>query len=283
MKRYIALLTAIAVWQACASTPPPEPSDARPVARTRRALREEFKPIRKDLLLIQPVFSQPAAEGDEVATQPVAPAASAPILPPEIAYRVQVMALSNEQTARMHATELQKSLGVPVQVEGERHLYIVRAGAFARREEAENLRQEIERRSPSYADAFVLVPAQSAAAESSPVESAEWDAAEEEISVPAEVVEEVVPAPVTAVVFGWRVLLDQFNRHADAAKLQRDARRRLGRDDIYVTFNPPWYKVEVGNYLYETKAREEADRLKRRGYKNALKVRGKITVVQEQR
>ena len=280
MKRYLTLLTAIAVWQACASTSPPEPRATRPVARTRRALREEFKPMRKDLLLIQPTFPQPVAARAEVATQP---ATSAPILPPETAYRVQVMALSNEQTARMHAAELQKSLKVPVQVESERHLFIVRAGAFARRQEAEDLRQEIERRGPSYADAFVLVPAQSAEVDSSAVESAEWDATEEEISVPEEAVEEVAPAPVTTTVFGWRVLLDQFNRHADAAELQRDARRRLGRDDIYVTFNPPWYKVEVGNYLYETKAREEADRLKRRGYENALKVRGKITVVQEQR
>jgi hypothetical protein len=274
MKKKIALLTVIAVWLGCASTTPPGVAVQRVSAQ--RALKEEFNPIRKDLLLIQPQFPPPATER-ETAVVKIPPAS--PVLQPlESAYRVQVMALSNEQTARARGAELQKSLGVPVQVESERHLFVVRAGVFAQEREAAALRDRIARRGPSYADAFVLPPAQPVAAESTAIEIAE------QLPIVEESVEEIVgevPAPIAVTAFGWRISLDLFDQHAEAVKLQRNARRRLARDDIYVTFQEPYYKVEVGNYLEENDARVAAETIERRGYENALAVRGKITVLQE--
>lgn len=275
MKKKIALLTVIAVWLGCASTTPPGLVAVQMVS-AQRVLKEEFNPIRKDLLLIQPQFPPPATgrETPVVKTPPVSPV----LLPLESAYRVQVMALSNEQTARARGAELEKSLGVPVQVESERHLFMVRAGVFAQEREAAALRDRIARRGPSYADAFVLSPAQSAAAESTASEITE------QLPIAEEIVEEIVeevPAPIAVSAFGWRISLDLFDQHAEAVKLQRNARRRLARDDIYVTFQAPYYKVEVGNYLEENDARVAAETIKRRGYENALAVRGKITVLQE--
>ena len=109
MKRKIALWTVLAVWLGCASTAPPGLVTVS-TASAQRAHKEEFNPIRKDLLLIQPQFARPAVEGETRQEERTPPAATA--RPLETAYRVQVMALSNEKTARLRGAELEKNLGV---------------------------------------------------------------------------------------------------------------------------------------------------------------------------
>ena len=83
---------------------------------------------------------------------------------------------------------------------------------------------------------------------------------------------------------GWRVLIDQFLTLADAEEFRRKAVERLDRNDVEINFHEPWYKVEVGQFrAAEAAAAQELVALvKRRGFPRALKVRGEVTVPEEE-
>ena len=84
---------------------------------------------------------------------------------------------------------------------------------------------------------------------------------------------------------GWRVLIDQFLELTDAEEFRRKAVERLDREDVEINFHEPWYKVEVGQFRTgeEGAAQELVAVVKRRGFPNALKVRGEVTVPEEDR
>jgi hypothetical protein len=248
------LLVLSTVW-GCGSTPPP-PKSVEPVG-------EAFDPLLlgEDLLLIQPEFSKP----------PPVPAAVDPFDSVEelaAVYRVQAIALSDQERADLRALSLEDLLHIPVQVERVRGLYLLRLGAFATASEAEGLRRRLVRLHPDYASAFVVDTQGPGWVGTGPEGSGE---------------EMVIGADSLAFksVFGWRILLDESNRYEDAVKLAEEARRRLGRDDIDITFAAPYYKVQVGHFRTETEAKELYENLVYRRYSGALKVRGEILVPKE--
>ena len=271
----------LAVCSGCASSANQvQAASPRAQPQTGQPLREEFdpRPVQKDLLLIQPVFPRPNlnAPAPVPAAAPAADTLVAGSGPPPLtrrAYQVQLMALSREDVAQQHRAELEASLGVPVHVEPEGRLFVVRAGDYPTREEAEALKERLVDRRADYADAYVVA-----------LEQRVDESGEAEIPVettPVQAPDPPTPAVVLVPAFGWRVLIDQDLVHARAEDLKQEAMRRLQRTDIDVTFKAPWYKVEMGNFRTETEAQEWVETIKNRGYRNALKVRAQILVPQE--
>ena len=282
MKKQILLFTAFAICCGCASRVQP-PSAALP--RPSRPVREEFDPqsLREDPLLIQPAFSaQPAAaplEETETTHPEVPSPSSGEILAEETAtreiYRVQLMALSNGDAARQRRIELESDLGVPVHVEPEHNLFMVRAGEYPTIEEAERLRKQIIAFSAAYADAYVVADRASVSRPPAAVDDAEED-------FPIEpTVSDDLPPPVLVPAFGWRVLIDKVDSYREAQRLKRTAADRLRRTDIDVTFKTPYYNVEVGHFRTKVEAQQALERIEGR-YPNALILPTQILVPKEE-
>ncbi len=271
----------------CASNPPPT-TLAAPVSAQTQTVRETFDPriLKEDLLLIKPAFARSTRQphNDEVITAPILAMAkpdaeseivahttdkASPIL--SKVYRVQLLALSNEEAARARQSELEYALKVPVYLEQRRRLFMLQAGDFASHAEAEKLKARAATLGPDYDDAYIV--------------SVELQTSISVVDRPlVESEEDATPLPVSADkaevlvhVFGWRVLLDQFLLHEEADRLKRQAMTRLNRRDIEVTFKAPWYKVEVGHYQNENDAQRAVEKITPR-YPNALKVRSQVLV-----
>lgn len=254
-KRVLWLALAWVVLWGCGGPPPASPPP--------KPVRETFDPrlLGEDLLLIQPSFSAPPAVDDKPEPFVVADEKSA-------VYRVQAIALSREDRARQRAAALEDLLRLPVQVEAERGLYMLRLGAFATAIEAEGLRRRLAGLHPDYASAFVI-----------DTQDSGWQGTG--LGADGQDTEGDGDAPELKSAFGWRILLNESNRYEDAVKLADEARRRLRRDDIDITFAAPYYKVQVGHFRTEAEAQELYERLVYRRYPSALKVRGEILVPKE--
>lgn len=273
MRRCNALILALALWPGCATTPRAETSELK----SPQAERFDPRSLGEDQVLIQPEFDRPAVAELEKAGASVS---SGPNPGAIQVYRVQIMSLSFEAKARQIAEELERTIGVPVLVEPERGLFMVRAGAFRSDAEAAILLQRLREMGPRYADSFVVVREQSIDPDktgSSPLDlTSETPAAAGTVDGSAVSDSVLVPA------FGWRVQIGQFKTHEEAARLKEKARRHLKRSDIDVIFKAPWYRVQVGHYRYEAEAREWAERLGARGYRT-LRVRGQVFLPLERR
>ena len=256
MKSYpILLLLALLGTAHCASAPRwrSDSGEATPVSR------EEFDPrtLEEDPLLIEPV----QRESHDQAQTPAEPAVSvqnrAPVASTS-AYRLQLMALSNEAKARKLRAELERALGVRVYLVARNEHSVLQAGQYATRAEATALKKQVAALGPDYADAYVVeVPA------SGVPDSASAEAAPEQEST-----------------FGWKVQIAQFIEHDEANRLAEEAKKHLKREDIDLIFKRPYYKIQVGNYRTEAQAQAAAERIGRY-YPNALKVRSQILVSQE--
>lgn len=256
----LAVLLALA---SCGGPPKAAQTEAGPVTET-------FDPrsLNEDMLLIQPQFEAPTAPPASAAPPPVPEVESAAPV-----FRVQIMALGDAERAQERAAALEELLRLPVQVEDERGLYLLRVGAYASAAEARQLRQRLVGLHPDYAGAYVV-------GDDGPVGARDaWaDIGEPgEASAGTDRSQQRVPA------FGWRILLNEFNRYEDAVKLKQEASRRLARDDIDITFDAPYYKVQVGHFRTEADAQNLFERIVFRRYPSALKVRGEIMLPAEER
>ena len=252
MKSYPILLLALLATAHCASAPRwrTDSGDAAPTSR------EEFDPrtLGEDPLLIEPV----QREGRNQAQTPAEPAVPVQDRAPvesTSAYRLQLMALSNEAKARKLRAELERTLGVKVYLVARNEHSVLQAGQYATRAEAEALKKQVAALGPDYADSYVVAV---------PTNTEPTEAAPEQVST-----------------FGWKVLIAQFLNHGDAIRLAEEAKKQLKREDINVTFKaPPYYKIEVGNYRTEAQAQAAAEQIGKY-YPNALKIRSQIRVPQE--
>ena len=260
------LLCGFCIGLGCASNKPsPRPLPANLSVPTHQpVVRESFDPasLQEDLLLIQPGFPPPKSQPPPHTTKDTAVLTG--ILPEQPVYSVQVMALSSAQKAQQRADVLAQMLKVPVDIAAERGLFIIRAGSASTLEAATALKEQIKAHFPAYANAFIfdgeqrLQPGQDLA---------------------------LVDTIATKAIFiqrsGWRILLDQFLSYEEAATLKKTATQRLKRTDIDISFEAPWYKVQIGHFLTIRDAQELFELVRRRRFTNALKVRGEIQVPQE--
>lgn len=241
----VALASAIAIGLACTGSVP---------AAAGQSAAETFDPesLLEDLLLIPSAAPEtPSIAGPSVpAAAPSREGAGGTV------FRVQLAALSSLEAANRLRDELAGQLGVPLVVETEHGLFLVRAGAFATAEVAGRFRDELRLRRPDLTTAYVVLGGGSPPPEPG----------------------EAAAAPTTMeTTFGWRILLDQFLVPEDAGHLREEAILNLERTDVEVVFSAPWHRVEVGNFRTESEAQEALTSV-RYVYPDALKIRGQILV-----
>ena len=286
MKKQIFLLFVSTLCCGCAAQHQP-PSAATPTVLS-QPVREEFDPqsLHEDLLLIRPTFAPPQPTAQPPVAPPeetTLPEASLPSADENLTeetvtrnvYRVQLMALSNGDIAQQRRIELEGDLGVPVRVELQRNLFMVRAGEYPTAEEAERLREQIVAFSDEYADAYVVTDQASVAQLPAVIQNEE-----EELPIEPAVADDS-PPPVLVPAFGWRVLIDKVDSYRQAQGLKRSVTDRLRRTDIDITFKTPYYNVEVGHFRTKVEAQQALERIEGR-YPNALILPTQILVPKEE-
>ena len=297
----------LGLFVACASQSTssgrPAPPDAPVVQQAE--LRELFDPRqhRADEFLIEPTFAPPPSasgadtpvptpvdedleftvpistnDGPQLSAADGGPLASPPSTGGEsaVAYRVQIMVLSDETTARVVADQLQRDLYAPVQVVEDAGLFAVRAGDSSSPEAAAVLKEQIVSLGPQYAEAFVLTEE---------VSSQALFAADESAPDAVESSDEPVEEPWLVRTTGWRVLLREFQRLDEATAYKQRVMRRLQRSDsdLDVVFEPPWYKILMGHFRTEGEAQAAAEKLREMGYRSAVKTRGEVYLPEDGR
>jgi len=251
---------------------------AGPVDAT-QSVRETFdvRSLGEDLLLIRPVFQRASLH------EPIVEFTSEPTVNPtsEIdadlpveygpvnVFRLQLVTLSNGAVARRRQAELEQMLGTTVHLITRDEHFLLQAGQYETRQEAQKLKSRVAALGPDYADAYVI-----SATIETPLSNPSATAVETPRPAEAEKTTEMVRT------FGWRVLIDQFLSHDEANRLKGRAIKRLRRPDIDVTFKAPWYKVEVGHYRTDPQAQAATEKIEAY-YPNALKVRSQILVPRE--
>lgn len=244
-----------------------------------QSVRETFdvRSLGEDLLLIQPVFQRASLHEPivELTSEPtVNPTseidADLPVeFGPVNVFRLQLVTLSNAAVARRRQAELEQTLGTTVHLIIRGEHFLLQAGQYETRQEAQKLKSRVAALGPDYADAYVI-----SATIETPLSNPSATAVETPRPAEAEKTTEMVRT------FGWRVLIDQFLSHDEANRLKGRAIKRLRRPDIDVTFKAPWYKVEVGHYRTDPQAQAATEKIEAY-YPNALKVRSQILVPRE--
>jgi cell division septation protein DedD len=64
---------------------------------------------------------------------------------------------------------------------------------------------------------------------------------------------------------GWRVQIFASSAMASAEELAKEARRKF-TEAVYVEYEPPLYKVRVGDFLTKPAAKQMATRVQAEGY-----------------
>ena len=211
------------------------------------AAREEFDPqtLNDDDFLIQPPPRHAVRPGTDTAPAPGLPGPSKEI----DGYRVQVAAVLDRTRAEALRAEAEGKLQVLAYIhyDGDTRLYKIQVGNCETSEEARRLREEVKAR--AYREAFIL---------RTKIEVAEA------LFRPAEVV-------------GFRVQIYSAATRDAAEQAQAKARELLDRKDVYVEFEPPFFKVRIG----DLRTRDEAERLivdlKRHGYQTSFPVQTRIS------
>jgi len=85
---------------------------------------------------------------------------------------------------------------------------------------------------------------------------------------------------VIKTVQGYRVLTFTSDNLDDANKLKADISSKTGRKDIYVIFDPPFYKVQIGDFKNFDEANDLSYQLKQMGYDEAKVISCSINIFQ---
>ena len=94
--------------------------------------------------------------------------------------------------------------------------------------------------------------------------------------LPGEEEEEDIPADSTLDGYRIQILTTRDPEEADTLQAQLQG---SFPGEVYVTYDPPNYKVRVGNYINRPLAEESQVRLKRMGFRRAWVIRTKVLVV----
>jgi cell division septation protein DedD len=238
--------------------------------------REDFDPqsLNDDDFLLQPtdepLKSRPARP------QPPPPEAQrrgllAPAQgAPGPVYRVQVAAVVTAGRAEEVRGEVERAVGVPVYVQHDPPLYKIQAGDFRTRTEAEHFLGTAQGK--GYAGAFLVSVPGAHPRPPLPEAGAPGPASEAAAQVQKEMGLQMVPAQ------GYRVQVFSVTDRGEAQRFYEEARRRLNREDIYLQFEPPFFRVRVGNCRTRDAAEDLVRELEQAGYEAPFPVRTQILV-----
>lgn len=250
---------------------------------TSAAIREDFDPesLQDDDFLLTPLD---APESLPKTPSPLtAPVRTGPSTPRETSrperpaagptFRVQVAAVATSERAAQVRQEVERVLGVPAIIQQDASLYRVQAGDLRGRPEAEKLLALAQGK--GYPGAFMIsVPGKKSGTEAPPSKppdvSAETPAPSPGPQGEARLPLQMVPAQ------GYRVQIFSVADREEAQRFFDEAKRRLGREDIYFQFEPPFFRVRVGNCRTRDAAEDLVRELEQAGYEAPFPVRTQI-------
>jgi cell division protein FtsN len=210
------------------------------------AIREEFDPytLNDDDFLLQP-----AARAE------VAPPQAAPLLTEATrktaGFRVQIAAVLDRTRAESLRERIQREVQALTYIyyDEDTHLYKIQAGNSRTPEQAERLRDNIK--AQGFPEAYVV-----------------------RTQIEVTDVQPQVRRPVTT--SGYRVqIFSSSTRHA-AEESQTQASAQLNRDDVFIDFEPPYFKVRIGNFQARKDAEKFLDEAKKKGYETPFIVQAQI-------
>lgn len=232
---------------ACGSTPAARRTSSSAYSAL-PVVQEEFDPqtLNDDDFLLQP--------GEAIPSTPV-PWASAPnVRKPAVrraatrGYRIQIAAIIDRvraETLRSRA-ELQLKQRVYIAYDELTRLYKLHVGNSRAAAEAEALRKETKAK--GYPEAFIV---------RSRIE--------------------VAPSPYRLPTErGFRVQIFSATGREAAERAVEEARQRLEREDIYIEFEPPYFKVRVGNFRAKSDADAFLKTARRSGYDTPFPIQTEI-------
>lgn len=77
---------------------------------------------------------------------------------------------------------------------------------------------------------------------------------------------------------GFRVLVTNTDNLEEANQIKAEVINKLDRNEIYVDFDPPFYKVKVGDFIDQKSADNIRFKLNQLGYKEAKVIKDKINI-----
>ncbi len=207
---------------------------------TGSAAKEEFDPQSlndEDFLL------QPSASQSQVVAGPGLQPEAVPATQTTEGYRVQIAAVLDRARAEAFRVEVERQLEAPVCIayDEDTRLYRIQVGNAHTPDEATALRAEAKR--TGYREAFVVRTLI-------------------EVSAPP------VRRPTT--ISGYRVQIFSASSHQAAEQALARARELFAGEDVYVEFEPPFFKVRVGNFRTRKEAESLVAAAKKQGYDSAF-------------
>ena len=210
------------------------------------AVREEFDPytLNDDDFLLQPS-----------ARAEIAPPRATPFSVPATrrieGFRVQVAAVLDRTRAESLRERIQREVQALTYIyyDEDTHLYKIQAGNSRTPEQAERLRDDIK--AQGFPEVYVV-----------------------RTQIEVTDVQPQVRRPVTT--SGFRVqIFSSSTRHA-AEEAQNQARAQLNRDDVFIDFEPPYFKVRIGNFQARKDAEKFLAEAKKKGYETPFIVQAQI-------
>ena len=177
------------------------------------------------------------------------PARAEAIPPAEVSqiegFRVQVAALRDYNRAESLREQIQRDAQVLtyIHLDEDIQLYKVQAGNSRTPESAKTLRDAI--RALGFPDAYV---------------------------VRTQIVNVQPESDATS---GFRVQIFSSSTRGSAENAQMQARVQLARDDVFIDFEPPYFKVRVGNFQTRNNAEILLEEVTKKGYETAFIVQTK--------
>ena len=210
------------------------------------AVREEFDPytLNDDEFLLQPT-----ARAEVASPTPM-------VIPTETTrqiegFRVQVAAVLDRTRAEALRKQIQRDAQALTYIyyDEDTHLYKIQAGNSRSPEQAAQLRNTVK--AQGFPEAYVV-----------------------RTQIQVTDVQPQIKRPTTTL--GYRVqIFSSSTRHA-AEEAQNKARAHLARDDVFIDFEPPYFKVRIGNYPARKNAEKFLDEAKKKGYETPFIVQAQI-------
>ncbi len=219
-------------------TPPADLSSPNSSFADSSSVREEFDP---QTLMDDDVVLQTPARAEAIPPTEVSPEAMRQIE----GFRVQVAALRDRNRAEALREQIQRDAQVLayIHLDEDIQLYKIQVGNNHTPESAETLRDAI--RALGFPEAYVV----------------------------RTLIADVQPPGDTT--SGFRVQIFSSSTRGAAENAQMQARVQLARDDVFIDFESPYFKVRVGNFQTRNDAEILLEEVTKKGYETAFIVQAK--------
>ena len=88
-------------------------------------------------------------------------------------------------------------------------------------------------------------------------------------------------AKIVATVDGYRILIIASDNMEEAGRVREDIKEKISRREVYISFEPPFYKVKVGDFTDLAEANNLKFKLNQLGYTEARVVKETVNLFEQ--